>query len=76
MVTLIFPVVAPFGTLALRYVLETTVNVVAFPLNVTLVAPLRLFPRILIDCPALPKLGFAVTQGPSPVDKLYTVPQP
>lgn len=57
--TWIVPVVAPAGTRAWMYVSETTVNVAAVPLNVTLVAPVRLFPSIVMDCPATPKLGLA-----------------
>ena len=68
------PVVAPWGTVVVISVLETTVNVAAAPLKVTLVAPVSLFPRILTDEPTLPEVGNVFTNGPRPMDKLKTVP--
>src|SRR5258708_5747858 len=44
-VTLTLPVVAPRGTVVLISVAETTVNVAAVPLKVTLVVPVRLVPE-------------------------------
>ena len=41
MLTLIAPVVAPTGTVAVMWVFDTTVNVAGVPLKVTLVAPVR-----------------------------------
>jgi hypothetical protein len=70
------PVVAPLGTAVLISVLETTANVAAVPLNVTLVEPVRLFPRIRMRCPTLPEVGNVSTKGPSPTARLKTVPQP
>jgi hypothetical protein len=75
-VTSIVPEVAPLGTVALMKVPETTVNVADTPLNVTLVVPAKLFPRMPITRPALPKPGFACTKGPRPKEILKTVPQP
>src|SRR5882762_8572253 len=45
-VTTTGPVVAPVGTVAVISELDTTVNAAAVPLNVTLVAPVRLVPRM------------------------------
>ncbi len=68
------PVVAPVGTVAVISVLEATVKVAATPLKVTLVAPVRLFPRILTADATLPEVGRVSTYGPRPMDKLKTVP--
>ena len=46
LVTLIFPLVAPAGTVALSCVSETMVNAAATPLNVTAVAPVNAEPVI------------------------------
>ncbi len=73
-VTLTLPVIAPLGTLVLISVLETTVNVAAVPLKVTLVEPSRLFPKIMTAVPTLPEVGSVSTNGPSPTDWLKTVP--
>ncbi len=57
------PLVAPAGTVALINELDATVNVAAVLLNVTLVAPFRLVPRILTGAPtcrrsaAFPRTG-------------------
>lgn len=56
-VTLTLPVVAPVGTVVVISELETTVNVAAVPLNVTLVEPVRPVPRILTAAPTLPEVG-------------------
>src|SRR5271165_1856015 len=69
------PVVAPLGTLALISVLERTVNVAAAPLKLTPVAPVSLFPRILTAAPTSPEAGSVSTKGPSPTERLKTVPQ-
>jgi hypothetical protein len=42
-----FPVLAPAGTVVVIKTLDTTVNVAAVPLKVTLLAPVRSVPRIL-----------------------------
>jgi hypothetical protein len=55
--TLTGPVVAPLGTLAVISVLETTLNVAAVLLKVTLVAPVRLFPKIVTAAPTTPEIG-------------------
>jgi hypothetical protein len=57
-VTVILPVVAPVGTVAVIFVAEFTVNVVAAtPLNLTEVAPVKLVPVILTVVPTGPEVG-------------------
>ncbi len=57
-VTLIFPVVAPAGTVALICVSEVTVNVVAaFPLKLTPVAPVKPVPVSATLVPTGPLAG-------------------
>ena len=68
------PVVAPVGTVAVIRYLDTTVNAAAVPLNVTLVAPVRLVPRILPALPTLADVGSVFTNWPKPTDRLKTVP--
>ena len=72
--TLTVPVVAPAGTVVVIKEAETTLNVAAVPLNVTLVAPVSLVPRILTAAPTLPDVGSVFTNGPRPTDRLKTVP--
>src|ERR1700691_2723604 len=72
--TLTLPVVAPAGTVVVISDLETTVNVAAVPLNVTLVAPVRSVPRILTAAPTLPEVGTVSTNGPRPTARLKIVP--
>jgi hypothetical protein len=64
------------GTVVVIKELETTLKTAAAPLNVTLVAPVRLVPRILTAAPTLPEVVCVSTNGPSPTDRLKTVPQP
>src|SRR5215471_14253290 len=60
-VTLILPVTAPVGTVAVIFVSETTVNEVALtPPNVTFVAPLRLLPVMVTTVPTAPLVGLKV----------------
>jgi hypothetical protein len=68
------PVVAPARTVVLISELQTTVNVAAVPLKLTLVAPVSLVPRILTGAPTLPDVGKVLTNGPSPTLRLKTVP--
>jgi len=75
-VTVTKPVLAPVGTVVVIKELETTVKTAAVPLNVTLVAPVRLVPRILTAAPTLPEVGCVSTNSPRPTDSLKTVPQP
>jgi len=76
-ITWTVPVVAPAGTVAWMSECDSTVNVAAaIPLKVTLVAPVRLLPRILIVCPTLPDVGSVVTYALSPTERLKTVPSP
>lgn len=56
-VTQIFPVFAPLGTVALIWVEETPVKVADTPLNVTLVAPVRFVPVMVTDVPTGPLVG-------------------
>jgi hypothetical protein len=51
------PVVAPVGTTVVICVGESTVKVVATPLNVTAVAPVKLVPVRTIAVPTVPKAG-------------------
>jgi hypothetical protein len=67
LVTLTVPVVAPVGTVVVISVFDTTLKLAAVPLNVTLVAPVRLFPRILTGVPTLPEPGCVSTNAPSPI---------
>jgi hypothetical protein len=56
-VTLIFPVVAVAGTVAVICVAEFTVNVAVTLLKVTAVAPVKLAPVITTDVPTGPDVG-------------------
>jgi hypothetical protein len=56
-------VVAPVGTAAAIKELEITVKVAAVPLKVTLVAPFRFVPRMLISVPTLAAVGSVFTNG-------------
>ena len=58
----IFPVTAPTGTVAVIFVSEFTVKTAAFPtLNVTLVAPVKLTPVIVTVLPTTPLDGAMLT---------------
>ena len=70
------PVVAPTGTLVVISEAETIVNVAATPLKVTLLAPVRFVPRMVMAAPQSPEVGWAFTKGLSPTDNLNTVPGP
>ena len=56
-VTEIFPVVAPAGTVAVIFVSELTVKVAALPLNFTDVAPVRVVPVMVTEVPTAPLVG-------------------
>jgi hypothetical protein len=56
-VTQIFPVVAPVGTVAVIFVAESTVKFAETPWNVTLVAPVKFVPVIVTDVPTGPEVG-------------------
>jgi len=56
-VTLIGPVVAAVGTIALIWVLEVTVNVVDAPLKDTALVPEKLAPEMVTLVPAAPLAG-------------------
>jgi hypothetical protein len=51
------PVVAPVGTVAVTCVSEFTVKVAETPLNVRLVAPVKLVPVIVTEVPTGPLVG-------------------
>jgi hypothetical protein len=74
-VTAIGPVTAFAGTVAVIWVAESTVNVVAAtPPNVTDVAPVKPEPAIVTTVPALPLVGVNVeTQGPDPLVTMKSV---
>src|SRR5580658_1987969 len=73
-VTTTGPVVAPTGTAAVISVLDTTVKVAGMPLKVTLVASVRLFPKMITDDPTEPELVTVSTNGLSPTESLKAVP--
>ncbi len=56
-VTVIFPVVAVAGTVAVICVAEFTVNVAVTPLNLTEVAPVKFVPVIVTFLPTGPNVG-------------------
>lgn len=56
-VTIIGPLVAPFGTTAVNCVSETTLNAAAVPLKVTLVVSVKLVPVTVTVVPAVPLVG-------------------
>ena len=75
-VTLTFPLVAPAGTVAVIWDLETTVNDAGVPLKLTLVVPTRSVPRIDTCVPTFPARATVSTNGFKPTDNLKTVPHP
>jgi hypothetical protein len=56
-VTVIFPVVAPDGTVAVTEVAVLVVKVAVMPLNFTAVTPVRFVPVIVTLVPTLPLVG-------------------
>jgi hypothetical protein len=56
-VTLIGPLVAPLGTVAVIWVFEFTVNAAVVPLKATFVAPVNPEPLIATDVPTCPLVG-------------------
>jgi len=56
-VTLIVPLVAPFGTVVEMWLASVTEKVAAVPLNCTPVAPLKFVPVIVTATPACPLVG-------------------
>src|SRR5208283_1008573 len=75
-VTVMLPVVAPGGTVAFRYVSDSTVKDAGAPLKETPVAPLNPWPRISTTPPTGRAAGRKVTNGARPTERLNTVPQP
>lgn len=51
------PVVTPAGTVVVISELDTTVKVAAVPVELTLVVPVRLVPRMLTAAPTFPEAG-------------------
>lgn len=81
-VTLIFPLVAPAGTLVLIMVGDKTLNVASVPLNATEWTPLKSVPRIVTAVPTPPLNGVKeeITGGgadlaPNPLIEKLTVIQ-
>ena len=70
LVTTCIVVVAPAGTVVAMSEPDTLVNVALVPLKVTLVVPVRLFPRIVTGLPTLPEVGTALTNGCKPTSRL------
>jgi hypothetical protein len=68
--TLTSPVVAPVGTVAVISELDSTLKAANMPLKLTLVASVRLVPRILTAAPTFPEAGSVFTNGPIPTDRL------
>jgi hypothetical protein len=67
-VSVIVPVVAPFGTTAVTFPLFTNVNVAAVPLNFTELTPVKFVPWIATVVPTLPLAGLKlVIVGAVPV---------
>ena len=62
------PLLAPAGTVAVINEPAITVKVAGVPLKRTLVAPVRLVPRILTVVPTLPEVGCVLTKGFRPTD--------
>ena len=56
-VTVILPVVAPEGTVAVTEVAVLVVNVAVIPLNLTAVTPVRFVPVMVTLVPTLPLVG-------------------
>jgi hypothetical protein len=57
LVTVIGPIVAPLGTVAVTVFVDFTVNAADVPLNDTLVAPTKLLPEIVTFWPTFPLVG-------------------
>ena len=70
------PVVAPVGTVVVISELGNALNTAGVPLKLTLVTPVRSFPKIFTSVPTLPAAGLVSTNGGRPTDRLKTVPQP
>ena len=73
-VTSIFPLVAPAGMIAVIRDGEATVNAAGIPLKVTLVAPVRSVPRMLMVVPVGAAAGSVLTKGASPTERLNIEP--
>ena len=79
LVTVILPVVAPKGTVAVIFVLEFTVKSAAVALNFTAVAVLKLVPLMVMSSPTTPLVGeieVMVAMAPFTVNVALLVPVP
>jgi hypothetical protein len=74
--TLIGPVVAPAGTVAVIFAEELTTNVAAVPLKATAVAPAKFTPLMVTDVPTRPLFGvkLVIAGNPVNVEVLEAVP--
>jgi len=76
-VTVTDPVSASAGTVAVMNVVPESTMVVAFVApNLTTEELLKPCPRMPIFVPSLPDVSCVSTNGPSPTERLKTVPQP
>jgi len=57
LVTVMGPLVAPVGTMALSWVAEIKLKLAATPLNLTAEVPVKLSPRIVTVAPTPPEVG-------------------
>jgi hypothetical protein len=69
-VTVTKPVVAPLGTVVVKYVSDLAVKVAAVPLKETAIVPVNPCPRTSTVFPTLPKVDTRLTNGPRPRSKL------
>ena len=75
MATSTLPLVAPEGTTAVISDGDITVNTAETPWKWTADTPVRFVPRMPIVCATFPVVGSVSTKGPSPTDRLKTVPK-
>ena len=68
------PLVAPVGTVVVISEFETTSKTAGVPLKLTLVAPIRSFPRMSTLESVVPITGSVFTNGSKPTESLNTVP--
>lgn len=61
--TVTTPVLAPLGTVVVKYVSETTVKVAATPAKETFVAPVKPCPNTPTGAPTPPVVGINYTDG-------------
>jgi hypothetical protein len=71
-----FPVLALVGTVVSIRELDTTLKTAGVPSKVTLVVPVRLFPRMFTKVLVLPQVGLVFTNGARPIENRKIVPSP